>query len=985
MPFRTIGALVLGGCLAVAFADSPQARTIDFARDVQPILAKHCLTCHGPDKQKNGLRLDTAAAIIRGGDSGPAVVAGKPADSLLLSLVSGTAPDGRIMPPKGERLSAGQIETLKEWINQGAKGESVQGGDRNQSSHWSFRPIKKPAVPQGENPIDYFVHAKLKQEGVAPSPEADRATLIRRLCLDLTGLPPTLSQIDEFANDHTEGAYERLVERLLASPHFGEQWARHWLDLARYADSDGYEKDLDRPHAWRWRDWVIAAINADMPFDRFTIEQIAGDLLPNATIDQRIATGFHRNTLLNREGGVDIEEDRVKAVVDRISTVGSVWLGLTVGCAECHSHKFDPISQREFYQLYAFFNGTEDRDISAPPASAAADVAAARQRLDAARAQFLDAKQWPDAAEYEAWRDSVRNLPAIWWLPDSYELPTFGANNGANLYPQEDGSFLVTGTIDGATHYIMMSNTRGPRARKVTAIRVEAMTDEMLPKFGPGWAPNGNFVLSELLVDAADLADVNKLKSYALARAVADYSQPKFEIAHTIDGNEKTGWAVDRPYLPIHGVDRCAVFVLKEPIELGDALRLKVSLVQQHGKAHTLGRVRVSYTGADADQAVAQNVPQRIRDLAASHGDEALLRQYYLATFKPDDPRLKAYAQALADWLKAQGLTKAQILTARATPRSTHIHVRGDFLRLGDEVRPGTLAVLQPSSPASGGEGSKSRMTRLDLARWLVDPANPLTPRVTVNRVWRHLFGQGLVATVSDFGAQGDKPSHPELLDWLADDFGKAQHWSLKGLIRQIVTSATYKQSSRTRPELESRDAKNRWLARQNRIRLPAENVRDQFLAASGLLESSIGGPSRSTSSHHRGLYVKFKRSTPEAMLTTFDAPAATVSCPARERSNTPLQALTLLNDPLYVECARALAKRMTTEVGGDAASRIAFAFRAVLARTPDGAESAALLRTFERAKVLYVAEKPDGDAELAAWITVARTILNLDEVVTRE
>jgi hypothetical protein len=436
--------------------------------------------------------------------------------------------------------------------------------------------------------------------------------------------------------------------------------------------------------------------------------------------------------------------------------------------------------------------------------------------------------------------------------------------------------------------------------------------------------------------------------------------------------------------LPIHGVDRCAVFVLKEPIELGDALRLKVSLVQQHGKSHTLGRVRVSYTGAEADQAVAQNVPQRIRDLATSHGDETLLRQYYLETFKPDDPRLKAYTQALADWLKAQGPTKAQILTERAAPRPTHIHVRGDFLRLGDEVAPGMLAVVEPLARSAGKEQQR-RLTRLDLAQWLVNPANPLTPRVTVNRVWRHLFGQGLVATVSDFGAQGDKPSHPELLDWLADDFVNGQHWSLKGLIRQIVSSASYKQSSRTRPELESRDAKNRWLARQNRIRLPAENVRDQFLAASGLLESSVGGPSRPTSSHHRGLYVKFKRSTPEAMLTTFDAPAATVSCPARERSNTPLQALTLLNDPLYVDCARALAKRMTNEVTGATASRMAFAFRAVLARTPDGAESAALLRTFERAKDLFRAEKPDSDAELAAWIAVARTILNLDEVVTRE
>jgi mono/diheme cytochrome c family protein len=983
---KSLLVLAGGALVAAAFADSPPVKPADFARDVQPIFAKHCLTCHGPDKQKNGLRLDSAAAILHGGDSGPPVVAGKPNDSLLLTLVSGTSPDGRVMPPKGDRLSAGEIETLKSWIAEGAKGRSAEDGGRNQSSHWSFQPIKKPTVPaidnrksQIENPIDAFIRAKLNREGVAPSPEADRPTLIRRLCLDLTGLPPTLKQIDEFQSDRGNGAYDRLVERLLASPHFGEQWARHWLDLARYADSDGYEKDLDRPHAWRWRDWVIAAINADIPFDQFTIEQIAGDLLPNTTVDQRIATGFHRNTLLNREGGVDIEEDRVKSVVDRVSTVGSVWLGLTVGCAECHSHKFDPISQREFYQLYAFFNSTEDRDISAPVNSNSASVA--ERNWTDARSRFVDPQAWPDDAEFEAWRASVRNLAAIWWLPDSYELPTFGANNGANLYPQEDGSFLVTGTVDGATHYIMMSNTRGPRAKKVTAIRVEALTDEMLPKFGPGWAPNGNFVLSELLVKAADLADVNNLKKFPVARAIADYSQRGYEITHAIDGDEKTGWAVDQPHLPVHGVDRCAVFVLKEPIELGGALRLKVSLVQHHGSSHTLGRLRVSYCGVDPAQATVQTVPQRIRDLAASRSDEATLRQYYLATLKPDDPRLKAYTDALADRLKALGSTKAQVLAERATPRPTHIHIRGDFLRLGDSVSPRMLAVLYPSPPASGGGGRKSR---LDLARWLVDPANPLTARVTVNRVWRHLFGQGLVATVSDFGTQGDKPSHPELLDWLADDLVHTQHWSMKGLIRQIVTSATYKQSSSARPELTARDAKNRWLARQNRIRLPAENVRDQFLAASGLLNTAIGGPSVPTSSHQRGLYVKFKRSTPEAMLTTFDAPAATVTCPARERSNTPLQALTLLNDPLYVECAQALAKRMIAEVNGDGPSRIRFAVRAVLARDPDDVESARLMRVHDRAREVY-AEAKSEDAELAAWAAVARTILNLDEVVTRE
>jgi hypothetical protein len=430
--------------------------------------------------------------------------------------------------------------------------------------------------------------------------------------------------------------------------------------------------------------------------------------------------------------------------------------------------------------------------------------------------------------------------------------------------------------------------------------------------------------------------------------------------------------------LPRHGVDRCAVFVLKEPIELGEALRLKVSLVQHHGSAHTLGRLRVSYTGAVPGEAIRQTAPQRIRDSAKSKNDESPLRHYYLATFKPGDRRLRDYAISLADWQTALGPTKAQVLDERRTPRPTHIHLRGDFLRPGDAVMPGVLSTLNPFPSSKPGEGRKNR---LDLANWLIDPKNPLTPRVTVNRVWRHLFGQGLVGTVSDFGTQGEKPTHPELLDWLAHDFVHQQKWSMKGLIRRIVISDTYKRSSQARPELANRDPKNRWLAKQNRVRLPAENVRDQFLAASGLLDHAVGGPSVAPSSHKRGLYVKFKRSTPEAMLTTFDAPSATVCCPARERSNTPLQALTLLNDPLYVKCAESLAKRLMAEkVKAD--DRLALAYRIVLARAPDETERRLLTQLLQRASDSYAQQQ---DHELAAWTAVARTILNLDEVVTRE
>jgi mono/diheme cytochrome c family protein len=684
----------------VSHAQAPAA--VDFQRDIKPIFAKHCYSCHGPDKQKSGLRLDLKKAARAGGDGGVVILPGKSAESRLYRVISGSDPDGTVMPPKGDRLTPAQVDFIKRWIDEGAPWPD-EGQAEAKSKHWAFQPIRRPAVPSVKdqewvrNPIDAFILARLEKEGIKPAPMADRFTLLRRLSLDLTGLPPTLQDIERYVSDQSTDAYEKMVDYYLASPHFGEQWARHWLDLARYADSDGYEKDLYRPHAWRWRDWVIDAYNHDLPFDRFTIKQIAGDLLPNAGMDDRLATGFHRNTLLNREGGVDIEEDRVKAVVDRVSTLGSTWLGLTVGCAECHSHKYDPISQREFYQLYAFFNSTDERDIVAPPARLLPRIEQARELFAQIQNQvvkeFHASEHW---LPFETWRERAARQPAIWQLPDSYELPTFGANNGANLYPQEDGSFLVTGTVGGATHYIMMSNLR---LDGITAIRVEALTDEMLPGHGPGWAPNGNFVLSELRVEAAPLKDVNNLKKYEIAFAVADYSQPTLEIGKAIDGDEKTGWAVDLPHLPIHGIDRAAVFVLKEPIKLGAPLRLKVSLVQNHGQSHTLGRVRVSYTNTDPKTAAAQTTPEPMRNLAAQPFDQLSADQkcrlihYYLATFAPMAPLLRNYAESLAALLKAKGDIRGQVLVQRRTPRPTRAtpklpRLRALILRAGLSIPP---------------------------------------------------------------------------------------------------------------------------------------------------------------------------------------------------------------------------------------------------------------------------------------------------------
>ncbi|MBU6400555.1 MAG: DUF1549 domain-containing protein [Verrucomicrobia bacterium] len=866
------------------------------------------------------------------------------------------------------------------------------------SRHWSFIPPVRHPPPTVKNrrwvrnPIDAFVLARLEREGVKPSPQADRPTLIRRLSLDLTGLPPTPAEVDAFVRDRRRDAYERLVDRLLASPHFGERWARHWLDLARYADSDGYEKDLFRPHAWRWRDWVIDSINRDEPYDQFTIEQIAGDLLPGATVEQVVATGFHRNTMLNREGGVDIEEDRVKGVVDRVNTVGTAWLGLTVGCAECHSHKFDPIPQREYYQLYAFFNNTDDRDIKAPLPTQMAGAERARNALDLAKRRYVSA---PDP-DLDAWARKIAALPVIWWVPrqQDYELPTFGANNGANLYPQEDGSFLVTGMVEGDTYYIMMLNTR---LRGITGVRVEALADEMLPKLGPGWAADGSFVLSELLVESSPLSDVTHLQSNTVASAVADYSEPGWEVAKAIDGDDSTGWSAGIPQLAIAGLDRCAVFTLKQPIGFDGGTRLKVSLVQHGGPNYTLGRVRVSYTTADPAQLAAQAVPQRIRDIAniptaqRTLDQQVTLKRYYEASFRPDSQALAEYSAAMADAPGVRGAIEAQAIEERAVPRVTHVHVRGNFLDPGPVVTPGTLSVLNPFQPRG------ARPDRLDLARWLVDPANPLTARVAVNHFWMHLFGQGLVITVADFGTQGDPPSHPELLDWLATEFIR-QQWSRKAMIRLIVTSATYRQSSDERPELLSRDAKNRWLARQNRFRLSAEAVRDQYLAASGLLDARIGGPSVDVHIPRRGLYVKFMRAFPDSTLVTFDAPSATFSCPVRDRSDTPLQALTLLNDKLFVRCAQHLGDRMLTGQHGSATDRLRLAFRLCLGRDPTQEELGTLGELDARLEKIYQADPataeqvagPDRPAQApaadAATCTVlARTILNLDEVITRE
>jgi mono/diheme cytochrome c family protein len=902
------------------------ASPVDYDRDVKPILVQKCVGCHGADKQKADLRLDTAAAAIKGGNSGEAIVPGKAGESLLIQAVT-VAEGVEAMPPKeSDRLTPQQIAILKAWIDQGAKFPADEVGAQaatSKSNHWSFQPITRPPVPEIQNPkskiqnpIDNFIFARLAKDNLTPSPEADRITLIRRLSLDLLGLLPSIAEVDEFVADDRPDAYERLVDRLLASPHYGERWARHWLDLAHYADSNGYTRDTARS-IWRYRDWVAEALNRDLPFDQFVIEQLAGDLLPDATIDQKIATGFLRNTMINEEGGTDPEQFRVEAVVDRVGTVGTVFLGLTVACAQCHDHKFDPLTQRDFYSLFAFLNQCDEPSIEVPTAE---------------------------------------------------------------------------------------------------QLKVGLMEKR-----------------AELRKRIAELE-----KEFASKKEDFIASVERFEKEVTDD--EKTALGI--------------------------------------AAANTLGLSKVMRTDADI---------------------KALHDAYKLtARARKEFPMLEEIAKLKASEPK---FTTTLVLAERKKPRETFIHLRGDFLRHGVKVEPAVPVVLtsaalpshsgrgaggegargtgdspvrtgetpvprskdnstppQPS-PLPEGEGTTSGRSRLDLARWLAGPDNPLTARVTVNRIWQQYFGRGLVETENDFGVQGSKPTHPELLDWLASEFVAPSNsppltkggtgglrtstdrqpanvtpptppsewgeksigaWSLKRFHKLIVTSATYKQSSRRRPEMVGIDLDNKLLARQSRLRIDAEVIRDAGLAASGLLTRTLGGPpvhppqptgvydftqdkkpwdvEKGANRFRRGLYTYLWRSAPYPAMVVFDFPDANANCTRRMRSNTPLQSLTLANDQAFFEFAQGLASRVLKVAPATDADRVRHAFRTCLARQPDSVEMQRLLSLVDRHRSDFAASSkdaeqlaagvtpaPDSTIEFATWTAVSRVLLNLDEFITRE
>ena len=1024
---------------------------IDFKSAIQPIFEQRCYECHDKRKQKSGLRLDRKTGAFQGGDSGkPAVVPAKVAESLLITRVTTTNAD-EVMPPKGQPLTADQISLLKTWVEQGASWPEEMAVEK---THWAYLKPGRPPLPKVQNtrwprnPIDHFVLARLEKEGLKPSPPAARAALLRRATLDLTGLPPTLAEIDAFLADESPDAYEKVVDRLLASPAYGERWARPWLDLARYADTQGYEKD-NRRNMWPYRDWVIKALNQDMPFDEFTIEQLAGDLLPDATQDQKVATGFHRNTMTNTEGGTDNEEFRHEAVVDRVNTTFAVWMGSTLACAQCHNHKYDPLTMREYYQFYAFLNNTTDADsddekptMKVPTPQQAAELAKLRTELTGLEKEFDREASKPEiASAREEWEQKTLVGLTNWQALDPTEFTSLG---GATLSKTPSKSIVASGANSTNDTYFVLAPVGSGR---LTGIRLEVL--ETGESKALGRREDGGFVLRKFEIavktEAAATARLVDIQS-----ATADASRKDFNITNVVSGTG-SGWSVDTSETK-NRIRRSAYFTLAEPLQLPEGASLAFTL-RHSGKYPFANIARFRLYGTSSKQVgPPTSLPDDVRTSLLTAAEKRDQKQH---------ARLKEYFESIAPELAA---TRAPLLAKRkevteldnAIPitsvleelppeksRQTHMLLRGSFLNKGEEVSPGTPAALHPFSP-------DYPRNRLGMARWLVDTNNPLTARVIVNRFWEQYFGRGLVETVEEFGSQGELPSHPELLDWLATEFMapqapvkalkratiEANHvstlppfntstsgpWSMKHMHRLIVTSATYRQSSRISADLHQRDPYNRWMARGPRVRLEAEMIRDQALAVSGLLTHKIGGQSvmppqpeglwmvvynsekwetsKGDDKYRRGLYTFWRRSNPHPAMTTFDAPSREFCVLKRSRSNTPLQALNILNDPVYVEAAQALARRIAGSGPTDLKGRVTYAFRLCLARLPNAREVERVIDLYQTELANFrmnrqAAEKmatsqlgmpaDDSDlSELAAWTVIANVLLNLDEMITK-
>ncbi|MCB1228662.1 MAG: PSD1 domain-containing protein [Verrucomicrobiae bacterium] len=990
------GAILLAtatGVLTVRAAED----TVDFSHEIRPILSDRCFKCHGFDDETReadlGLHTFDFATEDLGGYQ--AIKPGDPDASEIIVRMMSDDPDDVMPPAKANKphLSPEEIDLFRRWIKQGAKYEQ----------HWAFvKPVRPepPAIAQKRatvrNPIDQFVLARLERENLAPSPEADPHTLIRRLSLDLVGLPPTPEEADAFAKAYAadgETAYLAAVDRLLDSKHYGERWARQWLDLARYADTNGYEKDRPRS-IWPYRDWVIEALNADMPFDRFSIEQLAGDMLPNATADQRIATGFHRNTMLNEEGGIDPLEYRFYAMIDRVNTTGTTWLGLTVGCAQCHTHKYDPITQTDYYAMMGLLNNADEPAITVPDSQIAAKKAATEKEITKAEAELIGKI---DPTKFDAWLIEQKAQSAPW---TSLE-PTSLKSNLPHLVREGDGVVFASGDFTKRDVFTLTYDLSGI-SQPITAFRLEALPDERLPANGPGAAyyegRSGDFFLSEVAATSAG-------RKLAFSGASHDFGKiyignGSAAAENVFDGDGSTGWSTATAEGRPHEI----VISLATPLDPASG-PLEIELLFERHFVAALGKFRLSAT--TATHPVAARALPPIDPLSASDKELRLAYARTAAEMAEARKPLEAIEK------KRPELPTTLVMQERPddNPRTTHRHHRGEYLNTKEEVTPAVPKVFPPLP-----EGAPAN--RLSFAKWLVDPErNPLVARVTVNRAWRAFFGRGLLNTAGDFGVQSEPPSHPELLDWLAVEFVE-RGWSLKQLHRLIVTSATYRQDARTTPELLERDPTNTLLARGPRFRLDAEIIRDSALATSGLLSEKLGGPSvyppqppsvseaaygspKWTPSpgqdrYRRSLYTFAKRTAPFAAYLTFDGPTGEACIARRDRSNTPLQALTLMNDTMFTEAAAALADSTLSGLGPNPVeSEIVAAelFRRVLTREPDQSELTDLIGYYEsqlaRLKTGELAtEKIGGNdsatPEHAAWTMVARVILNLDEAVTK-
>jgi mono/diheme cytochrome c family protein len=1010
---------------AAAETPAESVKAVDFQRDVQPLFRRHCYRCHGQTKSEGGFRLTRRAEALGKGDSGESIIAPKhPEKSLILTRLTNES-YGDVMPLDSESLSANEIAVIKRWIETGADWPDDLAEDR----HWAYIKPARPKLPKVQNEnwpagaIDHFVLSRLEREGLAPSDPAEKARLIRRVSLALIGLPPSPEEVEAFIKDDSPEAYENLVDRLLASKRYGERWATHWLDLARYADSNGFQADQLRD-SWAYRDWVIDAFNKDQPFDQFTIEQLAGDLLPEATLEQKIATGFHRTPTCNVEAGVHPEANRVNQVFDRVNTTGIVFLGTTMECCQCHDHKYDPFTQQDYYRLFAYFNNTPLEvelnsgvqynfvgptmalPLSPDKANQRARLLAEKETLEA-ELKTATLQQQKDFGDWEKEiLQALETRPAEWTVQPIKQFATTG---GEDFEALDDGSVLISGSLPSTTQYKI--RIEGP-IRDLIGFKLEALTHDSLPGKGPGRgdAERTNFILSEFAVSVD--RQTGEPQAVALTGAKADFSQANWDVAGAIDGDRKTGWAIAPEFHKPHWAE----FRTEEPLEVAAGEVLELTLDQNFGRGRTIGRVRIStLTGSPLTADLPEDVVTLLKKSKRNPKERKRLEDFY-AQSNPKLKKLAAQIKRLGDQLKNVQPEETLVMVEMEEPRETHLLNRGNYLDPGAKVNPGTPASLHPLDP-------KLPANRLGLAKWLIDPDNPLVARVTVNRFWAELFGQGLVSTEEDFGTQSEYPTHPELLDWLAVEFVESG-WSVKHIHKLMVMSNTFHQSARLTPELIKRDPENRLLARGPRFRLPAETIRDNALAVSGLLETKMHGPpimpyqpdgiwravgrnqptwktAADEDRFRRGVYVVWKRGAPYPSFVNFDAPDRAACTVQRPRTNTPLQALTLLNDPAYAEMAMALAQRMLTEPEDKfLESRLRYGFRLCVSREPNAKELEILKRLLaaEQAKLKEnpklaearlknllpsVRDENVDHNELAAWFAVANALLNLDETMS--